>query len=256
MFIRRLMGYDMVGDDNRPLNIIRGIAKSGDDITIWLNDEPHTVTPKLNNNGDYEFKLVYRRDITSFRSDGYDDWVGPLFGYDCAELNTLDVSGMDISKLKDMNQLFDCNGSMDELIGYQNWDVSHINSFLATFSHIGMVSNKPGKIDLSGWNAKPIEIDYMFYECGVNSIDLSGWDVSELTNAIDAFEECSATYINFDGWNMPENVNVGGMFNYANNLNHIKCNTSFRDWCWANQDIICLPKNMREGGTGVWELTD
>ena len=47
---------------------------------------------------------------------------------------------------------------------------------------------------------------------------------------------------------------MGYMFSSCDNLNYIKCKSSFRDWCIENQDTISLPAAMREGGSGTWDI--
>ncbi|MBD5235310.1 MAG: hypothetical protein HDS61_02690, partial [Barnesiella sp.] len=46
------------------------------------------------------------------------------------------------------------------------------------------------------------------------------------------------------------------MFNGCSLLKNIRCTQAFKDWCINNQDIIDLPDQMREGGSGTWDIVD
>ena len=51
-------------------------------------------------------------------------------------------------------------------------------------------------LDLSGWNTSNVSsVKYMFCECKkLNSLDLSGWDTSNVLVFEDMFYECPAPY--------------------------------------------------------------
>ena len=96
----------------------------------------------------------------------------------------------------------------------------------------------------------------MFRDCDkLQSLDLSNFDTSNVYNMDSMFYSChnlqSLDLSNFDTSIV---ANMDSMFTYCNNLNYIKCKSSFRNWCWKNQDTISLPPAMREGGSGTWDI--
>lgn len=101
----------------------------------------------------------------------------------------------------------------------------------------------------------------MFWNCpSITELDLSMFDTTAVETAGYLFDGCTSLetlYLdNFDFSQITSNNLIQHMFRNCDNLNHIRCLTAFRDWCWEKQDIINLPDQLREGGSGTWELTD
>ena len=86
-------------------------------------------------------------------------------------------------------------------------------------------------LDLSNFDTSNVtDMDSMFYSCSdLQSLDLSNFDTSNVTSYNDMFAQCY-------------------------NLNYIRCKSSFRDWCWENQDTISLPVAMLDYGSGTWDI--
>ena len=132
-------------------------------------------------------------------------------------------------------------------------DTSKIKSFNNMFDSCSSL----GSLDLSSFNTANAEtMDYMFGNCSsLVSLDVSSFDTSKCTSFTGMFTDCyvlgSLDLSNFD---TSKCTNFYGMFYRCNRLNHIKCKQSFKDWCITNQDTIKLPTAMREGGSGTWEI--
>ena len=141
------------------------------------------------------------------------------------------------SNVKDISHMFQSCGSLQSLDA-SNWNVSNVTNMGGMF--MGCYSLK--SLNLSGWDVSNVTdksdiynyrgMSHMFSNCSMlKSLDVSGWDVSNVVDKYCMFENCSG-------------------------LTHIKCNQSFKDWCIENQDNIQLPSQMRDGGSGTWEIVD
>lgn len=73
-------------------------------------------------------------------------------------------------------------------IDLSSWDISNVNNTKEMFHGTGMNASEFSLGDLSGWNTENIEdMEAMFMETGKSadwSLDLSGWNVSKVTNRI------------------------------------------------------------------------
>ena len=60
----------------------------------------------------------------------------------------------------------------------------------------------------------------IFYACSsLTSLDLSGWDVSNVTDMDDMFNDCSSlTSLDLSGWNTSRVTNMNGMFSGCRSL--------------------------------------
>ena len=89
-------------------------------------------------------------------------------------IQDIDISGWDVSKVKDMNNMFlDCRKFNCDL---SKWDVSSVEDMSNMFFNC-----KNFNSDLSKWNvSKVTDMRSMFYECPNFNCDLSGWNVNKV----------------------------------------------------------------------------
>ena len=76
-------------------------------------------------------------------------------------------------------------------------------------------------IDLSGWNTSNVtDMNYMFYACSsLTSLDLSGWNTSNVTIMDNMFGGCSSlTTLDLSGWNTSLVTNMESMFSGCSSL--------------------------------------
>ena len=209
--------------------------------------------------------------VTSFSS---------LFS-DAANMKTLTFAkGMDTSKIKSMENMFERCGSLGSL------DLSSFNTINCTnFNHMfydcySLVSlgsssfntskgtnfeymfgycSSLGSLDLSKFNtSNATSLGWMFYGCrSLVSIDLSSFDTSKCTNFRNMFDGCrSLVSIDLSNFDTSNATDFGWIFLGCDKLTHIKCKQAFKDWCITNQNEIYLPTAMQEGGSGTWEIVD
>ena len=57
-------------------------------------------------------------------------------------------------------------------------------------------------------------------------------------------------------FNISNCINASFLFKNCKSLKYIKCTKEFKEWCLEHQNKIYLPKSMREGGDGIWDIVD
>ena len=125
-----------------------------------------------------KIKLGFKNPKDVVRIDG-------LFGY-CTELEYVDISGLDTSKIKNISGMFGYCSKLKEI------DLSHLD--LSNVAHMGSVfcgceSLREVKLDKRIKNV--VNKSNMFRMCKeLRVIDLDGIDISRLYNMINMFSDC------------------------------------------------------------------
>ena len=117
-------------------------------------------------------------------------------------LEYIDVSGADTHLLTDMSRMFYESTSLKRIVGLENFDTSHVQSFELMF----------------GWDPKLMDIG-----------DLSKWDVSKVENFNEMFQlDKNLTNIgNLDNWDVSQAKSFEMMFMGTEKLESIG---SLKDW--------------------------
>lgn len=104
--------------------------------------------------------------------------------YQCQSLTALDLSGLVLTKITDLDYLFCGCSHLRELTGYEAWDTGSVESMYMTFSNTTSLS----------------------------FLDLSRWDLSQVKNTGWCFQTCYASTIL-----LPQSLHVisAGFFNHA-----------------------------------------
>lgn len=110
--------------------------------------------------------------------------------YDCNKLKALDLSSFNTSQVVSLRGMFSLCQRLSGLTGYENWDTSSVENMYQTFNKV----------------AYSLKADTQV------CIDLSGWDLSSLTNNGWCFQMCRAQQII-----VPENIPLmsAGFVNHA-----------------------------------------
>ena len=116
----------------------------------------------------------------------------------CKKITTLDVSNFNTSKSTDMSEMFSNCTKLETLNGIENFNVSAI-----TATYYG--------------------INGMFYGCSsLTSLDLSGWDVSNLYNIYYLFRDCnSLTTLDVSTWKPNKAKSLEFMFANCESLKNL-----------------------------------
>lgn len=123
--------------------------------------------------------------------------------YGAGKMTYYDISGWDVSKVESMNHMF-CDNFKLKSLDLSGWNVSSLKTIYSMFDDaqslktIGDVShwNTANLIDAGGW------LNYAISFVGDNSgtLDLSGWDTSNLKAVGEMFLKTKIRTINLSGW--------------------------------------------------------
>lgn len=119
---------------------------------------------------------------------------------------TIDVSGVDTSGVTSMYDMFYNCQQLESITGLANWDTSNVVNMSMMFNCCVHLHGLEG---IEGWDtSKVTNVSWMFQAIGNNSgstvtLDLSRWDLSNVTDADDMFYCTSVlTYLDISGWDM------------------------------------------------------
>lgn len=135
----------------------------------------------------------------------------------CSSLTALDLSGWNLNNVIDMSGLFQYCSSLTSLKLPKVLDTKKIQSMTSMFSGCSALTS----IDLSGWNVDNVtEMGDLFYGCSnLKALDLSGWTPRSLTKISRMFLNCtSLENINLSGWNLENMTEIQYMFSGCTSL--------------------------------------
>ena len=186
---------------------------------------------------------------------------------DCSSLTNLDVSGFDTSSVTNMGGMFNGCSSLTSLdvLSFNTSKVKDYGSFAKMFSGCSSLksldlsnfdfsntyaSNYTGMYELLRdcrsletiklpstvtFNKSGVSVAFMFYGCSsLTSLDLSGWNTSNVKYMSEMFRECSSlTTLDLSGWNTSNVTDMNNMFYYCNKLSNLTLGTE-----WASNSSI------------------
>ena len=128
--------------------------------------------------------------------------TGSIPTFESEYLEYIDVSGADTHLLTDMSRMFYGSPNLKRIVGLENFDTSHVQSFELMF----------------GWDPQLMDIG-----------DLSKWDVSQVENFNEMFQvDKNLTNIgNLDNWDVSQAKSFESMFMGTEKLKSIG---SLKDW--------------------------
>lgn len=135
----------------------------------------------------------------------------------CSSLTALDLSAWNLNNVIDMSGLFQYCSSLTSLKLPKVLDTKKIQSMTSMFSGCSALTS----IDLSGWNVENVtEMGDLFYDCSnLKVLNLSGWTPKSLTKIYRMFLNCtSLESINLSGWNLENMTEIQYMFSGCTSL--------------------------------------
>ena len=140
-------------------------------------------------------------------------------------LQSLDLSSFDTSSVIGMKGLFAKNETLQSL-EFADWDTSKVRDFSYAFYSTPNLKN----YDITNWNtSSAVTLNGTFYGAGVETLDLSKWDVSHVETFYQLFENANKlTSINMSTWDTSNVIDMSWMFNRSavSSLNLSHFNTS------------------------------
>lgn len=114
----------------------------------------------------------------------------------------------------------------------ENLDVSNMVSINNMFNQLGAYYRNTNikDLDLTRWNVSNCkDFQYAFYNCYIDSINISGWDFSKATSAYNMFGSSKIKTINMSNCNTSTIKEFSNLFSYSSHLTLIDmtgCDTS------------------------------
>ena len=145
--------------------------------------------------------LSHKQEIRNVRvADGQAIWPVSCAGWfaKCESLETLDLSGLDTSKVTDMSLMFFGCHSLERL-DLADLDTSHVTDMSYMFRGCESLTS----LDLSGWDTSRVkDTSHMFAGCeSLESLDVFGWDLSSARHLKCMFYGCeSLESLDVFGW--------------------------------------------------------
>lgn len=130
----------------------------------------------------------------------------------CENLETLDLSSWDVSNVKTLQNTFEGCSKLKS-INTDGWDTSKVVNLGGTFSGTPIES-----LDLSHWNTSNVtNINLMFTLCSkLKRLNTYGWNTSNIINTARPFNSTPLEYVDFRTWDATKMVNltngVNGLF--------------------------------------------
>ena len=137
---------------------------------------------------------------------------------DNRSLTSLDLSNWDVSSLKTVYDMFDDNVSLKTIGDVSRWNTVNLidtGGWLdCAFSFVG---NNEGTLDLSGWDTTNLKsAGGMFVGTALHTIDLSGWSFDAITN--DRWKGAGQGFYYETGNDSEDLAGLGSMFREARQL--------------------------------------
>ncbi len=206
-----------------------------DFITEWTTTaSPQSITLPLVNGGTYNFTVNYGDGSGDKTVTAYDD-ADATHEYATADTYTVTISGTisgwrfnnggSKALITDVTQWGDLAfGNYDSTFyGCSNLDISATdaptigNTLASAFRNCSSLTS----LDVSGWDVSQVTtFFYAFYGCSsLTSLDVSGWDTSKVTSFVYAFYGCSGlTSLDVSGWDTSKVTTFSAAFRGCSSL--------------------------------------
>ena len=130
-------------------------------------------------------------------------------------ITSIDITGIDTSEVEDMSSMF-YGMHYTEIIGIEDLDTSNVTNMSNMLAQMGDDFSDAYDIqslDLSKWNTSHVtNMVHMFYQTHIKSLNLSNWDVTKVTDLTYMFSATDCEYLDISGWdlsNLPESYENG-----------------------------------------------
>ena len=130
-------------------------------------------------------------------------------------IESIDLSNFDTSKVTSMLGMTMWTPKLKTFEGLNNFDTSKVTTMKLAFYECGLDT-----IDLSSWNTSSVTNMYgMFWQAFSTTINVRNFDTKSVTNMSDMFAFCkNLTTLDISGWNTSSVTDMSGMFYDCYNL--------------------------------------
>ena len=168
---------------------------------------------------------------------------------DCSSLTSIDVTKFDITNTFTLGWLFNGCTSLNTIIGLEDLNAENVIVMLYVFTGTSITN-----ADLSKWNCKNISMHLMglFYGCHkLQSVDLTGWDISRVMFIAGLFNEC----YELTSIKGIENWNTSGVFIMDNAFSELRALKTLDLSNWNVSSVMSM-NGMFEGCSSLETLGD
>ncbi len=133
-------------------------------------------------------------------------------------LQSIDVSYFNVSKVKNLSDIFNGCSSLSVISGINNWDTSSVISMMSIFAGTSVQS-----LNLSNWKTGNVtSINYLFYQSDIKEIKgIAEWDTSSLESMEYTFQYTSLETLNLSGWDTKNVIKMRYAFSNSTQLTKI-----------------------------------
>ena len=173
-----------------------------------------TVIAKTASSAFYDCKSLRSVDLSGLDTSKVTD-MSDMF-YNCSSLASLDLSSFDTSSVTSMSSMF-CNCSSLASLDVSSFDTSKVTSMYCMFQGCSSLAS----LDVSGLDtSKTTSMCCMFQGCSsLASLDLSSFDTSKVTDMSSMFRECSSLKsLNVTSFDTCKVTSMFAMFNSCTSL--------------------------------------
>ncbi|MDK6782664.1 BspA family leucine-rich repeat surface protein [Lactobacillus jensenii] len=126
-----------------------------------------------------------------------------------ATLKKIDLRGLDISKITNLDHLFYGQKEL-ESINMEGIDTSNVTLMQSTFAHTPNLKEVKGLENLDTSNVK--YMDSIFLNSGIKNLDISNWNTRSLVSAREAFKNMNFKNLDLSNWNFSHVTDTTKMF--------------------------------------------
>ena len=206
----------MNADSNHAFSVLNADASTGfSNITAINNAHLLDTSSVTSMNRMFKFTSALKViDVSGWNTGSVTDMAGM---FDRTGLETIALDDWDVSNVTDMSRMFQLCTKLTTL-NLGKWNVSKVTTMLGMFlGHVDFGGGVPITTigDVSGWDVSSVtDMNSMFQLCDkLTELDLSGWNISNVADISYMFMNCaSLVKLNLSNWNFKRATNLSYFF--------------------------------------------
>ena len=171
------------------------------------------------------------------------------------------LSSWNTSNVTNMSGLFAGAINFDNGGQPLTWNTSKVTDMSNMFADISSLQNGPTSFnqDISGWNVSSVTNMYgMFNGAESFNQDIGGWNVSNVTSMCNMFQRAKSFNKNIGSWNVPNVTDMGSMFSGFND--RVSFNNGGQPLAWNTSKVTDMSKMFQSAisfnqNIGKWDVS-